>query len=224
MVLSNVNFRMENNIPFQMNLDGINYLTNLSVHQFRQVSPGNHNVQIFRTYFNGYRNVRQLILSTTINVPFATELSLVLNRYNRLNVEGQFALNALEPYQDPTQYYDPYDPGHCTDPAPRPVPDQNSWNRQMSEADFNQLIGVINRASFESSKIEIAKQALRSNYLTSRQVSSLMCEFSFESSKLELAKLSYNRTIDKNNYYIVNDAFHFSSSISELQNYISRLE
>ena len=223
-VLSNVNVRMENNIPFQMSMDGINYLTNLSVHQLKQVNPGNHSIQIFRTYFNGYRYVRQLILSTTIVVPYATEQSLVLDRYNRLNLEHQIALIEPQPDHQNTAYYDPYEPyQQYNTPAPRPMPDHNCWIRQMNDAAFTQLLGVIDRASFESSKIEIAKQALRSNYLTSRQVATLMQAFSFESSKLEIAKCSFNKTVDKNNYYVVNDAFYFSSSISALQEYISTL-
>jgi hypothetical protein len=40
--------------------------------------------------------------------------------------------------------------------------------------------------------------------------------FSFEATKLEFAKYAYNKVSDKENYYLVNDAFQFESSIEEL--------
>ena len=52
------------------------------------------------------------------------------------------------------------------------------------------------------------------------QVKEVMGLFSFEESKLEFAKFAYDRTTDKNNYYIVNDAFDFEASIEALDNYI----
>jgi len=52
-------------------------------------------------------------------------------------------------------------------------------------------------------------------------VKELVGLFTFESSKLEIAKAAYGRTIDKNNFYQVNDAFTFSSSVDELSEYIN---
>ena len=43
-----------------------------------------------------------------------------------------------------------------------------------------------------------------------------------ESTKLEFAKYAYKRTYDIENYYKVNDAFTFESSIEELDAYIQR--
>jgi hypothetical protein len=47
-----------------------------------------------------------------------------------------------------------------------------------------------------------------------------MSLFNFESSRLEFAKFAYGYTYDLGNYFIVNDAFNFESSISELDRYI----
>lgn len=44
--------------------------------------------------------------------------------------------------------------------------------------------------------------------------------FNFESTRLELAKYAYGHTYDIANYYMLNDAFTFESSIEELNNYI----
>ena len=47
-----------------------------------------------------------------------------------------------------------------------------------------------------------------------------MQSFDFESTKLEYAKFAYDFTYDKGNYFKVNDAFDFESSIEELDEYI----
>ena len=44
--------------------------------------------------------------------------------------------------------------------------------------------------------------------------------FTFEASKLDYAKYAYDYCWEKNNYYQVNDAFEFESSIEELDAYI----
>jgi hypothetical protein len=46
--------------------------------------------------------------------------------------------------------------------------------------------------------------------------------FSFESSRLEFAKFAYKYTWDINNYFLLNDAFDFESSIDELNKYINK--
>ncbi len=91
----------------------------------------------------------------------------------------------------------------------------------MSQIDFSALKNSVNAQSFDSSKLTIAKQGVANNNLTSAQVKELLGLFTFESSKLDLAKFAYGHTIDRNNYYQVNDAFTFSSSVDELSGYIN---
>jgi hypothetical protein len=58
------------------------------------------------------------------------------------------------------------------------------------------------------------------NYFTSQQVKELLQLFTFENNKLDLAKYAYRKTMDRRNYYIVNDVFAFSNSKDELARYI----
>ena len=44
--------------------------------------------------------------------------------------------------------------------------------------------------------------------------------FNFESSRLEFAKFAYPYTFDQGNYYKLNDAFQFESSIDELNEFV----
>ncbi len=91
----------------------------------------------------------------------------------------------------------------------------------MSSGDFESLKKTISSKSFEESKLDIAKEVVASNCLLSSQVKEVMKLFSFEDSKLTFAKYAYGYTFDIGNYFKVNDAFSFESSIDELNTYIS---
>ena len=91
----------------------------------------------------------------------------------------------------------------------------------MSPDDFNNVKNSISSKSFEDSKLTIAKQVINANCLLCNQVKEIMLLFSFEDTRLELAKYAYGYTYDIGNYYQLNDAFTFESSIDELNEYIN---
>lgn len=92
----------------------------------------------------------------------------------------------------------------------------------MSEPDFQSAKKSIASKDFEESKLTIAKQILGSNCMLCSQVRDVMSLFSFEATKLDFAKFAYNKVFDQGNYYKLNDAFTFESSIDELNNYINK--
>jgi hypothetical protein len=93
-------------------------------------------------------------------------------------------------------------------------------NGRMPDDELDDLKSSINSKPFSDSKISILKEAMPSRCINSIQVKDIMSLFSFESDKLTVAKYLYRYTSDKANYYKVNDAFSFSSSIDELKGYI----
>ncbi|MFN5324596.1 MAG: DUF4476 domain-containing protein, partial [Bacteroidota bacterium] len=103
-----------------------------------------------------------------------------------------------------------YVPGY-TGPIGCPMP--------MPPSEFEGMKKTISSKSFEDSKMSIAKQVINSNCLTSQQVKEVVSLFTFEENKLEFAKYAYTRTYDISNYYKINDAFTFESSIEELNEY-----
>lgn len=94
----------------------------------------------------------------------------------------------------------------------------------LSRQDFDGVKNSISSKSFDETKLTIAKQVIASNCLLSGQVKEIMMLFSFEETRLDLAKYAYGYTFDIGNYYKVNDAFSFSSSIDELNSYISSFQ
>lgn len=101
-------------------------------------------------------------------------------------------------------------PGHCA--APMPV--------AMPEHDFNRIFCSVRDRCFDSDRLAIAKQAMGSRLMTADMVRRMLAAFTFESSRLDFAKFAYAQTIDRHNYYVVNDGFTFSSSIRDLERYI----
>lgn len=91
----------------------------------------------------------------------------------------------------------------------------------MDIADFEMMKQTINANDFESTKLSIAKQVLLENCLLAGQVNEVLSLFEFENTKLEFAKYAYDYTFDIGNYFKVNEAFEFESSIEELNNYIT---
>lgn len=91
----------------------------------------------------------------------------------------------------------------------------------MSPQDFSDFKESVRSKDFEQTKLTIAKQVLENNCLTASQVKEVLGVFDFENSKLEYAKYAYDHTYDIGNYYKVNDAFEFESSVSDLNKYIS---
>lgn len=90
----------------------------------------------------------------------------------------------------------------------------------MSHHDFENAKRSISSKDFSDSKLKLAQQIIDSNCLLSSQVRQMMELFDFEDDKLTLAKYAFGYTLDYGNYYQVNDAFKFESSIDELDDYM----
>ena len=99
----------------------------------------------------------------------------------------------------------------------------NNYSRAMSNTDFAQAKESLRREWFENTRLETAKQIIDQNHFTSQQVKELMLLFTFENNRLEIAKYAYGKTVDKGNYFVVNDAFTFNSK-EKLNEYIREYE
>jgi hypothetical protein len=86
----------------------------------------------------------------------------------------------------------------------------------MSSSSFLAAKQTITKQSFEDTRLTTVKQILKSNCLSCAQIKEVMLLFSFEANRLEVAKIAHDRCVDKNNYFLLNDAFQFESSVEEL--------
>jgi len=89
----------------------------------------------------------------------------------------------------------------------------------MSASDFESAKASIKSKSFDDSKLTLAKQIIGSNCMLCSQIKELMLLITFEQTRLDLAKFAWHHNLDRGNYYKLNDAFTFESSIDELNQY-----
>jgi hypothetical protein len=94
----------------------------------------------------------------------------------------------------------------------------------MAEIDFNSFLASIKKQSFDKDKEKLIKTYMKNAYISTVQINQVLRQLSFDASKLELAKYLFDRCIDKQNYFNVADELQFSSSKSELNDFVkSRL-
>jgi len=96
----------------------------------------------------------------------------------------------------------------------------NNYSRAMSSADFGQAKESLRREWLENKRLETAKQIIDQNYFTSQQIKEMVLLFTFENNRLDIAKYAYGKTVDKGNYFIMNDAFTFNNNKEKLSEYI----
>ncbi len=174
---------------------------------FNNMMPGLHKIKVYKYQYNGYTQMNMLVSSKMIKVPVNSFVVAKIDRFNKIFVSevlpmGSTPSNGLI-----------INTGINTPPP--------SCGFGMSQNQFFSLKDIIARQSFDSSKLKIAKQAIQANGATSQQVFELMNLLVFESNKLKLAKFAYPFVVDKDNYFIVNNAFSFSSSTNSLYNFLN---
>lgn len=111
----------------------------------------------------------------------------------------------------------------AAEPEPLPVPPAHPGSpcgAPMDAGAFSEARTSIEGKGFEDTKLTVAKQVADNNCLTTAQVKQVMGLFGFEETKLTFAKYAYDRTYDRKDYYKVNDAFGFESSVDDLNEYL----
>lgn len=205
---SELNLRMFDHSWITVNIDNQEFTTPVTRFNTGHLNPGNHWITVLRYSEGNFGHYAQpmVVFSGYVNIPAASRLNAMIDRQFR------FRINKVIPLAPAPVVYAPV----FNECAPVPVV------YGMNEYDFRQLVRTIDRLSFESSKMQVARQAISVNMLTSQQVAQLVGLMTFESSKLDLAKFAYHNTVDKQNYFIINDMFTFESSIMDLNSFIYR--
>lgn len=196
--------------------------------RFFDLIPGNYNLKVVRQM--GW--MQQIVYQENIQLQNGFRYAAELHFQYGLKMLAQIPIMQNEWYMsgivNNNNNY-PYPPNNI------PYPNQPNWNDNnhqwnnghwnnnygMSDAVFNQLKNTVKNTDFDSYKMDVIKSSLANNYVSSTQVKELLYLVDFESNRLNMAKYCYGRTIDQQNYFVVYDAFNFSSSKKELGDYIS---
>ena len=92
----------------------------------------------------------------------------------------------------------------------------------MDNQTFQQFLSRMKEdAWFDDKKTIFINQQGRHAMFTSDQISVLVKDLSFDKNKIALAKSLFSKCVDKQKYFIVEDALDFESSRRDLRNFIS---
>lgn len=208
---------------FALMLDGITIGSPAKTFNLTNLTPGYHRIQMTRPAvgkpIRGVAVTPELLYDGYVNVPEASRVTAVNTGREQLNIVSivpliQYILGILGQGGQTN-------PNTGTGQNPWGFPWPNLGPQAMAGADFEMLKATIMNKGFESSKMDVIRMATMNNYFSSNQVAQLMNLMSFESTKLDLAKMLYSKVVDKGNFYLVNNAFSFSSSSSELAQFIT---
>ena len=166
------------------------------------------------------------VFSGNIEIPFNTIVTATLERNGFIRILNTEPLNIPSacinnngnynnncqsiPLYNCESHYSPFD-------------NYSSVIRPISTNEFENIMNTLNNISFDSSRLNVAKQILSSKYVTTDQVIRILQLFTFDSSRLDIAKFAYNRTVDKSHYFQTYNSFTFDSSVNELSNYIGQM-
>ncbi len=107
---------------------------------------------------------------------------------------------------------------------PEPMPVGNHFCQiPMEQVDFENALSTIKNQDFDGDRLTVAKQIAGSNCMLAEQIKQILFLFDFENNRLEFAKYAYTHCFDPSNYFVVNEAFDYSSNITKLNEYIDSL-
>lgn len=99
--------------------------------------------------------------------------------------------------------------------------DNSRRGNVFSTQDMDDLKARVDDRITDTDKLTLMKSVLSDRRYYSTQVRTMMDWLSFESSRVDFAKWSYDRALDKQDYWKLEDVFTFSSSKDEFNKHIS---
>jgi hypothetical protein len=239
--MSELNLRLHNYSAFNVVFDNQIINNNSGSYDLLNLTPGFHYLKVYEIPVPvygiraTYQGSPRRIFSGNIYIGADRKVYAMIDAYNRFVVIREEIFRDNYGYNDHNNRYDDkyghnkpkdkYNNDYGYNNNDKNYGKNNYGNNNyyaMSPNDFNALKRTMVNATFESTRYSIAKSAANLNRFTSQQVLELLYLFTYESTRLDFAKLAYYSVIDKERFYIVYDAFNFSSSVDELSRYISR--
>ena len=240
---SKLSITMVGNAAIRMQIDDKHYFCQDNSLTVEDLAPGYHSVKLFVVKKDRWNNSAsgQMIYNASLFLKPQFYTDIVVNRFGKTLVDEQ-------PFSR-GDFYDSNDFNNDRGRDLRPIDPRggngngngngggygngngnnngyggnNNYNIQpmpMADDAFASAREAVRKESFDNSKLVIAQQIADKNYFTTAQARELARLFSFDDRKLDFLKYAYGRTLDRNNYFIVNDVFAFSKSKEDLANYI----
>ncbi len=210
---ADLNLHLFNYQPIIVQFDQTSYSNPTKSFSLNCIAPGRHRISVWsaaRNIHHGYYGAPVLLYNGFIDLNPASIISTVITHNNFLRIENIQPKFVLQATYDP--YYSNQNYG-CNN-------NQQFIPHPISNSQFNQIKHSIANKNFDSTRLQLARQAVRNNPMNSRQIAELMSVLDFDSSRMEFAKFAYKFTLDPQNYFLLYDEFAFESSVIELSNFI----
>jgi hypothetical protein len=222
-----VTFTTHRGEPFQMALDG--RLVNRTASNFVRIThlrPGNQYVEF---HIRGRHGVYRTGINVFARAGYETNYSVrVSGRKVALRVISAVPLGpppvAVVPPAPAPRYPDRYEP---VPPRYEPVPPRyeepaSACRNLLDKYDVDRLLDAMKGRDFESTRLTIAREAVRNGSILSEDLRRVLLAFEFESTRLEFAKFAYENVCDKERFYYIYDVFQLDSNVRELEEYTRR--
>ncbi len=205
---------VSNSEDYKVEVDGRKFSLRDNAITLSNLSEGYHQVKIFRegkkrngNAFGFNRNV--IIYTNQVYLKRGFHLDITINRFGKALVDERKIDRRDDWYDEDDDYHD-YNGGGWN----------NGIGNGMNVREFESVKESLRKEWFENNRMTSAKFIIDKNNFSTAQVRELMLLFTFENNRLEIAKYAYRKTMDKNNYYQLNDALSYSSSKDELARFI----
>ncbi len=225
-----------NGVAIRVMVDGNRYSRNNGAVVIRNLPAGYHMVKVFQKRpgraGTGFGRSYQQVYSAQLYIKQQFHTDITINRFGKPLVDEQMMGPGYADEDDEDEDWVNNGNGGWNNGGNGNGGGWNNgnnggggWNnagnvQTMDVRLFEQFKQTLRNEMMENSRLVVAKQTIAVNAFTSAQVKEIVNLFSFESNKLEMAKYMYKYTVDKGSYFILNDAFSFSSSKEDLANYI----
>jgi hypothetical protein len=195
---------------FSLELNGQFYDFNQNMFSMPNIMPGMYNVRLHRWMPSfGNQGTWNIVYQGVVQVLAMHNTVLNYNSWTGATVQH------LPMMTGPNMPYPPV-PGMPSAPG-MPI---GGFFMGMDPLAFDQFMVQLNNISFDSNKLDFAKFAVRQNGITVAQLRQALTRFSFDSNRLNLAQFAYQFTIDRHNYFMLQDAFTFQSNFRKLMDSI----
>lgn len=199
---------------------------NYNTYQFYNLYGGNTQVKVIDK-LNG-----QVIFKNYLNIPEGYQLIADLDHFGTMTIVASNPLVSSNGGWNNTigtinygnngngNYGGTHQNNHCGT-SPNYQGDGYYNQGQNTNNYFNQFVTSLRSESFDSNRLQNAKVYASKTNLSANQIKEIAATFTFDSNRLDWAKAAYSSCYDKGNYFLLRESFTFSSSYSELQDYIS---
>lgn len=218
---SDFKLKLWNNTSFKIFVDNYEYGKD-NFFSIKNIQPGIHKIKVVKHQRNqhGYGMLTRVMYNGSVSIPVNSKVVATVTSNRKL----QLKITRKKPRRHVNQNHHGNNGGYSNGNHNHNSPHNcGDYGNIMSHVSFNKLINTLSRENFDSHKLNITKQALVYNNLTTEQVILLLNQFTFDSNKLKLAKMAFTKTVDQENYFLVNNSFTFNSSITSLNKYINQI-